>query len=232
MNTSPPYIRAAQDGITEARKRDKTAVFSFGMEAVRNCGYQFHRDTPSQKINGRGPTDIACYIVASVPNQKLQHLLTFINVKLSREARVYSLLSSTIFKERMACFGEDIKPLLMRKIAAICADVLISYAHRINASRMAQMKGILEVYSKKLIEVKQVVEAANEDLKNKNLIIGALLECRVQDEASRAHDERSCAYTETLIGALKDQLGGEEKLSDDLQNPACKGDIPFLLNDE
>jgi len=206
MDTSPIYIRAAEDGIADARKRDTTAVFSFGMEAVRHSGRQYRRVQSTQKIGGRDTTSVACYILASIANRKVVHLLTFIDVKLRREARMYAMVSSSIFKERLSCIQEDVKPLLMRKIAAICADILISYAHKISAARMQRMKNILDAHSNKLIQVEQLAVEANEDLAKKNLVIAALLKCRAQDEASRAHDEGICVYSETLIDSLKELM--------------------------
>lgn len=205
MNTSPVYIRAAEDGIADARQRGSTEVYSFGMEAVRNCGYQNRRERASQILHGRSPTSAACF-------------LTFINVRLTREERMHSFIASNIFKERLLCFGGDIKPLLTRKIASICVDIIISYSHTISTAKTERMKELLEGYSNQLVEEKQVAAKANEELEKKNIVIQALIECRAHDEESRTYDEESIFYTEKLIDSLKELLDNRDDFTD-VRNP-------------
>lgn len=183
MNTSSVYIRAAELAVVDAvkslpaDKRFGRATYSFGLDAVRDCGYKTTRVTLSNQgrndNNDNDPVVSACYIVASIPDHEIVQLLTTVNPGIPSEQRIRSLMNSTAFKARVTKYAAAMK----RKIASISADILLSFASRALLKRTAHLQMTLDYRSRELTQLQ--VGALHESTK-KGAVISSLLACRTR----------------------------------------------------
>lgn len=216
MATSPLYIRAAEEGRFDACNSQHRApvppFHALGVEAVHNSGYKYRRFATAFIHKGRDPVATACYLLASMPDSEILHLLSIVNPNVPVSTCIASLThsSSSAFSGRLEKYYQGlpgIKASTKRKVAEISTDILFSFSYAMVICQSIQFEQELQDRSQALLRTHKMAmnalntaEASAQEWVKKDNAIMALLAVRTGAEESPVH-------TDDIVDVLGDQLG-------------------------